>query len=136
MQKLLDTLPRLKKANSKLSNTSIINLQQQLKHQNFAPLPLEFTKFLHIYNGLNYNDGVICGIYEENNHQDISSINKSISHPLHKDLIFLGYDNFDYLAYNQKHQIYQIIDKSDLEVLEEYSDLSNAIQHILKIDYE
>lgn len=136
MQKLLDTLPHLKKANSKLSNTSIINLQQQLKHQNFATLPLEFTKFLHIYNGLNYNDGVICGIYEENNYQDISSLNKSISHPLHKDLIFLGYNSFDYLAYNQKHQIYQIIDKYDLEVLEEYSDLSNAMQHILKIDYE
>ena len=136
MQKLLDALPLLKKTNSKLSNTSIINLQQQLKHQNFGLLPLEFAKLLYIYNGLSYNDGVICGIFEENNFQDISSLNKAISHPLHKDLIFLGYDSFDYLAYNQKHQIYQIIDKSDLEVLEEYSDLSNAIQHILKIDYE
>ena len=133
---IINKIQKIKKPNSTVSSNSIINLQQQLTGNKKGSLPEEFVNFLHIYNGINYNGGVICGIYSYGNLQDISTINETIKHPLHKDLSFLGYDDFDYLAYNQKYKVYQIIDKSDLEVLEEYSDFSSAAQHILKINDE
>lgn len=131
-----DRIQIIKKPNSSLSSILISNLQQHLKQNKMALLPTEFVSFLHLYNGINFNGGVICGIYDYGNLQDISTLNHFVKHPLHKDLSFLGYDDFDYLAYNQKYNVYQIIDKSDLEVLEEYSDFSSAVQHILKINDE
>ena len=111
-------------------------MQQFLKQHNYALLPPEFIEFLHHFNGISYNGSTIYGILTSQNLQDISKTNTSIIHPLHKDLVFLGHDDLDYLAYNERHQVYQIIDKADFEVLEEYKDLSSALQHILKIDYE
>jgi len=133
---IINKIQSIKKPNSTISSSSIINLQQQLAINKKGSLPEDFVKFLYFYNGINYNGGVICGIYNHGNLQDILTINEQIKHPLHKDLSFIGYDDFDYLAYNQKHKVYQIIDKSDLEVLEEYSDFSSAAQHILKINDE
>lgn len=120
--------------NSSNTSISVIILQQFLKQQGFAALPADFIEFLHDGNGIIRNGGVICGINTDKNNCDISNLNKSILHPLHKDMVFLGYDDFDYLAYNQKHKVYQIIDKDDFEVLEEYTDFASAAQYILKTD--
>lgn len=136
MFNIIDKLQSIINKNSSLTQIDFILTQQILKQHNIAPLPQDFITFLKSYNGFENNGGTICGIYKNKNIDDISILNTSILHPLHKDLVFLGYDDFDYLAYNQRHQVYQIIDKDDLEVLEEYTDLSLAIQHILKIDYE
>lgn len=133
---ILNKIQTITESTSSVSSTIIISLQQYLIKHNIAKLPQDFITFLHSYNGINYNGGIICGIYTYGNSQDISTLNHSINHPLHNDLLFFGYDEFDYLAYNQKYNVYQIIDKSDLEVLEEYSDFSNAVQHILKINDE
>ncbi len=136
MTNIIHKLQNIIKTTSTITSTNIIFMQQFLKQHNYALLPDEFVEFLHYFNGISYNGSVIYGIYTNENLQDISNTNTSIIHPLHKDLVFLGHNDFDYLAYNQKHQIYQIIDKADFEVLEEYQDLSPALQHILKIDYE
>lgn len=120
------------KTNSTKTSTHVIVTQQFLKQHGFAGLPSEFVEFLHNSNGIISDGGVICGIHSNKNNTDISTLNILIFHPLHKDMVFLGYDDFDYLAYNQKHKVYQIIDKDDLEVLEEYTDFTSAARHILK----
>ena len=48
-------------------------------------------------------------------------------------MIILGVNEMDYLGYNHKWQVYQIIDKDDFEVLEEYHELTAALNDILKI---
>lgn len=132
MEIIKDKKQKDTKTKSTKTSISVIVLQQLLKQQGFADLPADFIEFLHNCNGIIRNGGVICGVHTNKNIYDISSLNKSILHPLHKDMIFLGYDDFDYLAYNQKHKVYQIIDKDDFEVLEEYNDFTSAAQYILK----
>ena len=122
--------------NSPITLTDTLQLQQILHQHHYALLPQEFINFLYLHNGMNNNGNIICGIKYHHQNDDILTINQQIKHPLHKDLIFLGFDEFDYLAYNQKHQIYQIIDKSDFEVIEEYQDFASALQYILKIEDE
>ena len=136
MNNIINKLQSIIKSNSSITSTNVIFMQQFLKQHNYALLPPEFIEFLHHFNGISYNGSTIYGILTSQNLQDISKTNTSIIHPLHKDLVFLGHDDLDYLAYNERHQVYQIIDKADFEVLEEYKDLSSALQHILKIDYE
>ena len=134
--KIIDNLQKVAKPNSTITSISVIALQQFLRQNHFGALPAEFIEFLHFYNGIGHNGGAICGILDSKNINDISTINNTIIHPLHQDLVFLGYDDFDLLAYNQKHNVYQIIDKDDFEVLEEYTDFSSAAQYILKIEYD
>ena len=124
------------KTNSTITLTDILQFQQILHQSRYACLPQEFINFLYAHNGINNNRNIICGIKHHPQSDDILTLNQQIKHPLHKDLIFLGFDEFDYLAYNQKHQIYQIIDKADLEVIEEYQDFASALQYILKIEDE
>lgn len=133
---LMQQLQKIIEPNSYLTSTDIMTTQQILKQKKYASLPADVTEFLHTYNGISYNGGTVCGIYPHENYQNLLTLNQNTKHPLHKDLIFIGYDDFDYLAYNQKHHIYQIIDKADLEVLEEYQDFSDALQYILKIENE
>ena len=136
MTDILSQIQTLQTHTSNLSSEDIIYFQQTLAHNKFAILPADFINFLYKYNTINYNGKIICGILHQDNYADILTLNKKVNHPLHKDLVFLGYDDLDYFAYNQKHKCYQIIDKLDFEVLEEYPDFSNTLQHILKIEDE
>lgn len=136
MDNIYNILQTITGQNSSISSTLIITTQQELRQNNFPLMPERFIEFLHHFNGLTYNDATIFGIYTKENYNDISITNTSIFHPLHKDLLFLGHNSFDYLAFNRRHEVYQIIDKVDFQVLEEYTDFSLAVRHILKIDDE
>ena len=48
------------------------------------------------------------------------------------NILILGQDEFDYLTYNAEKKYYQIIDKSDLEVLEDKLSIISGINQILK----
>ena len=77
---------------------------------------------------------LLAGIYPENpEFPDLLRLNLRVRHPLCRDLIILGVNEMDYLGYNHKWQVYQIIDKDDFEVLEEYHELTAALNDILKI---
>lgn len=114
----------------------LINQTEQILNQgNIAAIPQDYIHFLHFCNGLNYQDTWLCGIFTEHTQvNDICRLNLQTHHPLHQDIIFLGFDEFDLLAYNHKWKCYQIIDKDDFEVLEEYQDLKEALNYILKIE--
>jgi len=136
MNDMLSRLQMKVEINSDLTSEDIIHFQQMLAYHKFALLPMDFINFLYKYNGLNHQGNIVCGIFYQDVYADLLSLNERVKHPLHKDMVFLGYDTFDYLAYNQKYKCYQIIDKTDFEVIEEYQDFASALQYILKIEDE
>lgn len=119
---------------SSLTPAQIIRCQKQLKQNNIAPVPDEYLQLLRFSNGLRGNGSLLAGIYPENPElPDLLRLNLRVHHPLCRDLIILGVNEMDYLGYNHKWQVYQIIDKDDFEVLEEYHELTAALNDILKI---
>ncbi len=119
---------------SSLTHAQIIRCQKQLKQNNIAPVPDEYLQLLRFSNGLRGNGSLLAGIYPENpEFPDLLRLNLRVRHPLCRDLIILGVNEMDYLGYNHKWQVYQIIDKDDFEVLEEYHELTAALNDILKI---
>lgn len=119
---------------SGLTPAQIIRCQKQLKQNNIAPVPDEYLQLLRFSNGLRGNGSLLAGIYPENpEFPDLLRLNLRVRHPLCRDLIILGVNEMDYLGYNHKWQVYQIIDKDDFEVLEEYHELTAALNDILKI---
>ena len=119
---------------SSLTPAQIIRCQKQLKQNNIAPVPDEYLQLLRFSNGLRGNGSLLAGIYPENpEFPDLLRLNLRVRHPLCRDLIILGVNEMDYLGYNHKWQVYQIIDKDDFEVLEEYHSLTAALNDILKI---
>ncbi len=119
---------------SSLTPAQIIRCQKQLKQNNIAPIPDEYLQLLRFSNGLRGNGSLLAGIYPENpEFPDLLRLNLRVRHPLCRDLIILGVNEMDYLGYNHKWQVYQIIDKDDFEVLEEYHELTAALNDILKI---
>ena len=119
---------------SSLTPAQIISCQKQLKQNNIAPVPDEYLQLLRFSNGLRGNGSLLAGIYPENpEFPDLLRLNLRVRHPLCRDLIILGVNEMDYLGYNHKWQVYQIIDKDDFEVLEEYHELTAALNDILKI---
>ena len=112
---------------SSLTPAQIIRCQKQLKQNNIAPVPDEYLQLLRF-------SSLLAGIYPENPElPDLLRLNLRVRHPLCRDLIILGVNEMDYLDYNHKWQVYQIIDKDDFEVLEEYHELTAALNDILKI---
>ena len=119
---------------SSLTPAQIIRCQKQLKQNNIAPVPDEYLQLLRFSNGLRGNGSLLAGIYPENpEFPDLLRLKLRVRHPLCRDLIILGVNEMDYLGYNHKWQVYQIIDKDDFEVLEEYHELTAALNDILKI---
>ena len=119
---------------SSLTPAQIIRCQKQLKQNNIAPVPDEYLQLLRFSNGLRGNGILLAGIYPENPElPDLLRLTLRVRHPLCRDLIILGVNEMDYLGYNHKWQVYQIIDKDDFEVLEEYHELTAALNDILKI---
>lgn len=119
---------------SSLTPAQIIRCQKQLKQNNIAPVPDEYLQLLRFSNGLRGNGSLLAGIYPENpEFPDLLRLNLRVRHPLCRDLIILGVNEMDYLGYNHKWQVYQIIDKDDFEVLEEYHEVTAALNDILKI---
>lgn len=112
----------------------IAETQRGLVDNKIIPMPNSYVNFLEHINGINYNGGEIFGVKPPRNLAgDVLDINLRQERFPKSNFLVLGVDEFDYLVYNQEQILYQIIDKSDLEVLEEYPDVENAIWHILKI---
>ncbi len=117
-----------------LQNEQLLRCRQFLHQQQIALPPDTFIELLKHFNGLILEDAAIFGILPEpGRFTELGAENIRIAHPLRSDLIILGADGFDLLAYNAKYEVYQIIDEQDFEVLEEYEEFIPALNHILKI---
>lgn len=114
----------------------VIAAQQDLKYNNLPSIPSEFIELLHHVNSLNYDGAFIFGINPENYFLDILSENLLLQFPQKQKILVLGYNEFEYLAYQEAIQQYQIIDKDSLEVVETYPNLTMALKYFLKAENE
>lgn len=135
MQKFID---RLKSQNSftppPLDAETLIYAQKTLSQLGFCALPAGFVSFLHLLNGFSSEGCHIFGIIPDPmNFMDVVNVN--VIRPLSpkNEKIILADNELDFLIYNQTAACYQIIDKQDMEVLEEYSELEPALGNIIKI---
>lgn len=116
-----------------VSTQQIIRTQQELKINQLPAIPEDYIELLHHYNIVSYNSGVLWGINPNGYSGDILSENLNLELPS-ADILLLGCDDFDFLAYNSAKNNYQILDKDDFAVLHTYQKLGTAIDYIFKLD--
>ena len=112
-----------KSCGNALSSLDIIKYQKMANKQLSTSIPPQFVELIKKYDGININSSCVLPM------KDIFKTNMTYKKPY----IIIGYDDFDWIAYNKSTKNYQIIDKSDNEVLEETPNLSTALHYILKI---
>ncbi len=128
------TKQQLIELGSPVKAKDIILCQKQLLSNRFPTIPDSFLEILHTFNAASCNGSHVYGISPKN--QYLSDIfRENMSHNRNPNILLLGCNEFDYLGYNQLSKSYQIIDKEDAEVLEEYpeKELNLALTYILKI---
>jgi hypothetical protein len=118
----------------KLTAVNLEKSMEKMKKNNLDLYPREFLSFLKKVNGVSYDGASIFGISNVDVIEDIVDRNVELSH-LQEGGCFLGENEFDYLFYNKEAKEYQILDKIDMEMLENYSELDDAILHILSIEW-
>ncbi len=139
MQKLVKQLSALPGANSgkPVDTARIIRCQKQLRENDFAPMPDEYTELLHHFNAFAWNGSFLYGIKPfKDFFLDLVGENMLAFHPMPALNLILGCNEYDYLVWNCADFRYQIIDKSEFMVLNTYADGARAIRHILKIEDE
>lgn len=137
MQELINNLLKTNIQTSQGLNTAeLINYQKTLYENNLPHIPKEYIELLHHFNGIVYNGAYLFGINPlEDFFLDILKEN-TLFPPTSENMLFLGYNEYDFLNWNQQEQTYQIIDKEDQEVLHSYPDITSAINCLLRINYE
>ena len=130
-------LDKLKKQNAyavePLSPQDLIYAQKTLLKFGFAEIPEEVCNFLHQINGFAYEGCHIFGIIPEPlNFMDIINVNILNKEKLRQNQLILADNEFDFLIFNSKNKSYQIVDKQDLAVLEEYNNLEQGLNSIIK----
>lgn len=115
------------------TSDQIIRTQQELHLNNLPAIPEDYVEFLRHCNIVSFDGNSLYGINPNGYSGDILSENLNQHLPL-SDILILGANDFDLLAYNAAQNIYQIIDKDDFKVLQTYQNLNEAGCCILKID--
>lgn len=102
-----------------------------LKNAGFPIWDEEFDELLKHFNGIYYDGAFVFGIKPESKvYSDVLSENRILCAP--ENLLLLGYNEWDYLAFNNERKEYQLLDKDDLEPM--FSGcLSYILRHFLKI---
>lgn len=105
-----------------------------LKNSGLPEISPEYAEFLKNYNGMSYDGGCLYGIGPHIlKNLDILEINQRLRRYDCRERIILGHDEFDWLAYHPGRGTYQLLDKEDAALLEEFTSLSQALRYIIKI---
>ncbi len=139
MKKLMEFLTSHKEFDieAPLDAKDLILLQKNFAKNNYPMLPLSFLHFLQHANGISTGESVILGINDGAGEvPDIVMYNQMFNQT--NDQVIIGYDDFDFLVYNHTSQKYQLIDREDNVVVEEYAedDLEYALTSVLHIGYD
>lgn len=127
---------RYSRINQPLDTKQAILLQKELNDNEFATIPDSFMQILHVSNGISCNSSVVLGSFEQDPLKDI--VSQNIRFDTDKNTLLLGISEMDLFVYKPQNKVYQIIDREDMEVLDEYDEdkLLKALSAFLKISYE
>ena len=103
----------------KLEAEALIIAQKVLHNMGLGFIPQSYVDFLKVYNGIKFDGFYLFGATVDDD-LDIIDQNEKMDKPL--QTILLGYNDFDLLCYNFILKQYQIIDRSDGQVIETFAD--------------
>lgn len=102
-----------------LEPEALIVAQKGLCNMGLDFIPPSYADFLKHYNGIKYDGSYLFGATVDDD-LDILDKNEQMSRP--ENCILLGCNEFDLLCYNYRQKVYQIVDRTDFEVLDIYAD--------------
>ena len=117
-----------------LKSVDIIRTQKDLVKMGCPFLPVEFIDFLKHYNGVSASDCAILGVPPlEDDRLNIVEFNKQYNGST--NMAILGYDDSAFLVYDNNENLYKLLDRADLVLLDEYAhdEFVYALNSILHI---
>lgn len=117
-----------------LKSVDIIRTQKDLVKMGCPFLPVEFIDFLKHYNGVSASDCAILGVPPlEDDRLNIVEFNKQYNGST--NMAILGYDDSAFLVYDNNENLYKLLDRADLVLLDEYApdEIVYALNSILHI---
>ena len=103
----------------KLETEALLIAQKVLHNMGLDFIPQSYVNFLKSYNGLKFDGSYLFGATVDDD-LDIIDKNEEMSKP--QQTILLGYNDFDLLCFNYALKQYQIVDRTDFQVLENYTE--------------
>ena len=120
-----------------LDMEKMLLMQRKLKLNNMPMIPADFVELLHQYNSLSYDGSHLFGVEPRvGTDLDIVVENALASNPNRENILILGFDDVDYLVWNEKEELYQTIDKCSFQMINKYKDCETALFDFLKLDDE
>ena len=115
-----------------LESEALIVAQKVLVNEGMDFIPHSYSSFLKVYNGIKRDGAYLFGATIDDDF-DIIDKNKEMIKP--KDSLLLGYNEFDLLVFNYKIKKYQIVDREDFDIIDEYNEdeISYALGQIFNV---
>ena len=115
-----------------LESEAMIVAQKVLHNMGLDFIPPAYIAFLKHHNGIKADGSYLFGATVDDE-LDIIDQNEQLPRP--ENTILLGCNEFDMLGYNYEKKEYQIIDRQDLEILDNYAedDLGAALGAIFQV---
>jgi hypothetical protein len=116
----------------KLESEALIVAQKILVNNGMDFIPHSYSSFLKVYNGIKRDGAYLFGATIDDD-LDIVDKNKDMMKP--ENSLLLGYNEFDLLIFNYATKKYQIVDREDFDVIDEYNEdeISYALGQIFNV---
>lgn len=116
-----------------IENRKALIYKMEMRGRNMAVVSDEWVEFLKDCNGVRSENGRLFGANPVFPFEDIIKENEIMNMDCRSDIIILGYNEFDYLAYHQERKVYQFLDIFDFDVMGEEENWQKAICSLLKL---
>ena len=120
-----------------VNSQSLSRVQKGLKDEGFPLIPKEYLDFLHLTNGLIYDETFFYGTeeIEEERLVGILEANRDFfSGDKEHNILVIGTHNGDTLIYNSIKDIYEILDRNSGETIEEFETLLDMVSEFCDDD--
>ena len=116
----------------KLESEALIVAQKILVNNGMDFIPHSYSSFLKVYNGIKRDGAYLFGATIDDD-LDIVDKNKDMMKP--ENSLLLGYNEFDLLIFNYAIKKYQIVDREDFDIIDEYNEdeISYALGQIFNV---
>ena len=116
----------------KLESEALIVAQKILVNNGMDFIPHSYSSFLKVYNGFKRDGAYLFGASIDDD-LDIVDKNKDMMKP--ENSLLLGYNEFDLLIFNYATKKYQIVDREDFDIIDEYNEdeISYALGQIFNV---
>lgn len=115
-----------------LISEALIVAQKVFFNYGMAGIPASYADFLKQYNGIKSGGAYLFGATVDD---DLDIIDKNLQMSKPENTLLLGYNDFDLLVFDYTTKSYQIVDRLDFAVLENYTEdeIDFALRQIFNV---